>query len=56
MQEMSCFINKKRQKIITKTGSTEIEKSQPEKLSGVIIECQLSFENHINNICCKAKA
>ena len=44
------------EKTIAKSGSAEIKNSQPEKLLRVTIDIQLSFENHINNICCKAKA
>ena len=44
------------EKIVTKVDSTEIENSQSEKLLGVTIDRQLSFEKHINNICGKAKA
>ena len=44
------------EKIFTKVDSAEIENSQSEKLLGVTIDSQLSFEKHINNICGKAKA
>ena len=44
------------EKIVTKVDSAEIENSQSEKLLGVTIDSQLSFEKHINNICGKAKA
>ena len=44
------------EKIVTKVDSAEIENSQSEKLLGVTIDSQLSFEKHINNICGKPKA
>ena len=44
------------EKIVTKVDSAEIENSQSEKVLGVTIDSQLSFEKHINNIWGKAKA
>lgn len=41
---------------IKNLDSTEIKNSQSEKLLGVTINSQLSFEKHINNIHGKLKA
>ena len=43
-------------KAIKNLDSTEIKNSQSEKLLGVTINSQLSFEKHINNIHSKLKA
>ena len=50
---MSCFSTN--EKVITKVDPAEIKNSQSEKLLGVTIDSQLSFEKDINNICGKAK-
>ena len=37
-------------------GTSHIKNSDCERLLGIDIDCKLSFENHINQICNKAKA
>ena len=37
-------------------GTSQIENSDCERLLGIDIDCKLSFENHINQICRKARA
>ena len=37
-------------------GASQIKNSDCEKLLGTDINCKLSFENHINQICSKARA
>ena len=37
-------------------GTSLIKKSDCEKLLGIDIDCKLSFENHSNQICSKARA
>ena len=44
------------QKVITRIDSAAIKNSQSEKVLGVTIDSQLSFEKNIDNICGKAKA
>ena len=43
------------EKDITKVDSAKIENRQSEKLLGVTMDSQLSFEKHLNNICGKTK-
>ena len=44
------------EKVITRIDSAAIKNSQSEKVLGVTIDSQLSFEKNIDNICGKAKA
>ena len=37
-------------------GTSQIKNSDCERLLGIDIDCKLSFENHINQICSKARA
>ena len=37
-------------------GTSQIKNSNCERLLGIDIDCKLSFENHINQICSKARA
>ena len=37
-------------------GASQIINSNCERLLGIDIDCKLSFENHINQICSKARA
>ena len=37
-------------------GTSQIKNSDWEKLLGIDIDCKLSFENHINQICSNARA
>ena len=36
-------------------GTSQIKNSDCEKLLGIYIYCKLSFDNHINQICSKAR-
>ena len=38
------------------TGTSQIKNSSCERLLGIDIDCKLSFENHINQTCTKARA
>ena len=38
------------------TGTSQIKNSDCKRLLGIDIDCKLSFENHINQICSKARA
>ena len=37
-------------------GTSQIKNSDCERLLGIDIDCKLSFENHINQICSTARA
>ena len=37
-------------------GTSHIKKSDCERLLGIDVDCELGFENHINQICSKARA
>ena len=37
-------------------GTSQIKNSDCERLLGIDIDCKLSFENHINQMCSKARA
>ena len=41
--------------LLVNVGTSQIKNSDCERLLGIDIDCKLSFENHINQICSKAR-